>query len=146
MLNCILFCQFVNQSIINMDFIMGSKIYNGNQNNCIDHHWYYLFPAVIISPNKMFSDFTGMVLALPLLCPPAQITCEHCWLKLSHKENRTPVFTCRPQWNDHELFINGSWTVHVQFMNTYSWTVHELSMNMKWPSSWSWWGSWTWSS
>ena len=52
----------------------------------------------------------------------------------------------QPQWNDHELFMNGSWTVHVQFMNTYSWTVHELSMNMKWPSSWSWWGSWTWSS
>ena len=51
-----------------------------------------------------------------------------------------------PQWNDHELFMNGSWTVHVQFMNTCSWTVHELFMNMKWPSSWSWWGSWTWSS
>ena len=44
---------------------------------------------------------------------------------LDHSDN--------PQWNDHELFMNGSWTVHVQFMNTYSWTVHEhLFMNCSW--------------
>ena len=68
------------------------------------------------------------------------------YIKQLHLNVRWWVTMWQPQWNDHELFMNGSWTVHVQFMNTYSWTVHELSMNMKWPSSWSWWGSWTWSS
>ena len=33
-----------------------------------------------------------------------------------------------PQWNDHELFMNGSWTVHVQFMNTYSKLVRFMNL------------------
>ena len=61
---------------------------------------------------------------------------------------------CYPQWNDHELFMNGSWTIHehemakfmklvrfmnLEFINLSSWTcefmnsswtiVHDLFMN-----------------
>ena len=84
-----------------------------------------------------------LILTKSLPSPPHEYS--KTWLQgtLQYPQRKCPIDWCPPQWNDHELFMNGSWTVHVQFMNTYSRTVHELSMNMKWPSSWSWWGSWT---
>jgi len=97
-----------------------------------------LYTAMMICSEPAIPDIK---LKAPVQCNNYyQIDHKVYYVLRCNKINGFPRDIPMPRRNNHELFMNSSWTVH----SICSWTpkdgsltVHQLYMNIKWQNSWS---------